>query len=62
MSGDNYEEYADKFNINKLSRFFQKSGEYLGSKIYDFKPIYAKKLNFLGWRNLSYFIYKKEMF
>ena len=41
MSGDNYEEYADKFDIKNYKDFSKNPGEYFGSKISDFKPINA---------------------
>ena len=39
MSGDNYEEFADKFKIKDYKDFSKNPGKYLGNKIPDFKPI-----------------------
>ena len=41
MSGDNYEEFADKFVINNYKDFSKNPGKYLGKKIPNLEPITA---------------------
>ena len=39
MSGDNFEEFAEVFEIKKLGRFFENPGLFMGSSISNFAPI-----------------------
>jgi hypothetical protein len=41
MSGDNYEEFADKFAISNYKDFSKNPGKYLGKKIPNLEPITA---------------------
>ena len=41
MSGDNFEEFADKFKISNYEKFSKKPGEFFGKEINNFNPIKA---------------------
>lgn len=41
MSGDNFEEFADQFNISNYEKFSKKPGEFFGREINNFNPIKA---------------------
>ena len=47
MSGDNFEEFADQFNISNYEKFSKKPGEFFGREINNFNQLKPCGMNIL---------------